>query len=77
MQALDARFKAKMAGLASRFKQLEEEEAKVQMMKQENEVAAHLQTASLPTRMIAPRSLSLTLHAPLRVGLAGGDCAHD
>ena len=36
VQALDARFKSKMAGLASRFKQLEEEEEKVRMLKQEN-----------------------------------------
>ena len=37
VQALDARFKSKMAGLASRFKQLEEEEAQVRLVKQENE----------------------------------------
>lgn len=36
VQALDQRFKAKMAGLATKFKQLEAEEARMNVIKQEN-----------------------------------------
>ena len=36
VQALDQRFKAKMAGLATKFKQLEAEEARMEVIKQEN-----------------------------------------
>ena len=50
VQALDARFKAKMAGLASKFKQLEAEEQKVNAIKADN--AELLETVGQMQEMI-------------------------
>ena len=65
VQALDTRFKSKMAGLASRFKQLEEEEAKVQMIQQ------YACLWGLPTRPKATALCSDSSGAPSRVCVCG------